>query len=245
MIFYVGVHMIAKLEQFERCMVSVNQLWKRKKPITPKEWMLDSGAFTEISKFGSYRHTAEEYVAKIQDLARYGNLVASVSRDYMCEPFILEKTGLSVLDHQRLTIEQYDILRKLLPSKHYLLPVLQGWTPQDYARHALDYGDRLDSGMWVGVGSVCRRNTDPGAIAAVLEAVKEVRPDLRIHGFGIKLTALHHARVNDLLYSSDSMAWSFAARFKDGGRGANSPTEALKYVERVRSQAIQEDLLRF
>lgn len=244
MIFYVGVHMLSKLEQFERCMVSVNQLWTRRKPILPQEWMLDSGAFTEISKFGAYRHTAEQYVSKIVELAQYGRLVASVSRDYMCEPFILEKTGLTVADHQRLTIEQYDILRKLLPSRFYLLPVLQGWTPQDYADHARAYGDRLGPNMWTGVGSVCRRNTDPGAIAAVLEAVKGVRPDLRIHGFGIKLTALHHARVYDLLYSSDSMAWSFAARFKDGGRGANSPVEALKYVNRVNSQAIQEDLLR-
>ena len=110
-------------------------------------------------------------------------------QDYMCEPFMLAKTGLTVLDHQRLTIERYDALVDeldrlfdgVVPFK--VLPVLQGFTIADYLRHIDMYGDRLTLGMWVGVGSVCKRQGRPAVIEDLLCAIKEVRPDLRLHGF--------------------------------------------------------------
>ena len=37
-------------------MVSVNTLRKRKSDFLVEDWILDSGAFTEISKYGYYRH---------------------------------------------------------------------------------------------------------------------------------------------------------------------------------------------
>jgi hypothetical protein len=65
------------------------------------------------------------------------------------------------------------------------------------------------------------------AVGAVLRAIKQVRPDLRLHGFGVKTTALRDRSVRDMLVSSDSMAWSFAAR--RGGRDANDWREALAF----------------
>ena len=44
--------------------------------------------------------------------------------------------------------------------------------------------------MWVGVGSVCNRNRNPAAIAHILSALQDERPDLRFHGFGVKRTVL-------------------------------------------------------
>jgi hypothetical protein len=82
--------------------------------------------------------------------------------------------------------------------------------------------------MWVGVGSVCKRNGRPEKILAVLSAIKAIRPDLRLHGFGVKRISLGDPRVREMLWSSDSMAWSFAARYE--GRSANSVHEALAYA---------------
>jgi hypothetical protein len=148
----------------------------------------------------------------------------------MCESFILEKTGLTIPEHQRLTIQRYD---ELLTCKTgvYILPVLQGYQPEEYVSHIKQYGDRLAKGVWVGVGSVCKRNSRPEQVEAVLKAIKRERPDLRPHGFGLKLTALKRPLVRDALWSADSMAWSFAARYE--GRNPNDWHEAQQFLERV------------
>ncbi len=143
---------------------------------------------------------------------------------------MLAKTGLTIADHQRLTIERYDALKACDLGGTYLMPVLQGYAPQDYVDHLRQYGDRIGHGAWVGVGSVCKRNGDPVAIWEVLSAIKRERPDLRLHGFGIKKTALE-TMVRELLFSADSMAWSYAARRE--GRDANDIGEAINYLTAV------------
>lgn len=76
---------------------------------------------------------------------------------------MLEKTGLTITDHQRLTIERYDELLRC-DTGVYIMPVLQGYAPKDYVSHVRQYGYRLAQGAWVGVGSVCKRNGDIRAI---------------------------------------------------------------------------------
>ncbi|MGX7709153.1 hypothetical protein [Methylobacterium sp. Gmos1] len=49
------------------------------------------------------------------------------------------------------------------------------------------------------------------------------------------MLVLLHAGVRELLYSADSMAWSFAARRQ--GRNGNDPAEAHRFVERVMAAA--------
>jgi hypothetical protein len=176
------------------------------------EWIMDSGAFTELSTHGRYRHEVHEYAAEIKRWWKCGLLLAAVSQDYMCEPFILEKTGLTVADHQRLTIERYDELHHLVWPLVYVLPVLQDYWPDEFVTHLGQYGARLKHGQWVGVGSVCKRNVDVEEIEQVLMAIRKARPDLRLHGFGLKLTALESSVVRSCLHSADSMAWSDAAR---------------------------------
>ena len=159
------------------------------------------------------------------------NLVAAVAQDYMCEPVMLAKTGLTIDDHQRLTVERYDELLTHDLGGVYVMPVLQGYDPADYARHVVAYGARLAPGAWVGVGSVCKRNGRPEAILAVLEAVRNARPDLRLHGFGLKTTSLAVQEIRDRLYSADSMAWSYAARRQ--GRNQNDWREAASFAARM------------
>jgi hypothetical protein len=232
--FYVGLHHPHDAHRFERCMVSVNRLRRRRADFPVGEWMLDSGAFTAVARDGGYRRPVEDYAAEVRRWARCGTLVAAVAQDWMCEPAVLARTGLTVRDHQRLTIERYAALVSLVPV--YVLPVLQGYRPHEYAEHIDGYGELLPPGAWVGVGSVCKRNADVGAIERVLWAIKTARPDLRLHGFGVKLTALASSLVREALHSADSMAWSYAARRQ--GRDANSWREAAAFVARIEAQPV-------
>lgn len=229
--FFCGLHQPSDAKHFDAAFISVNRLRQRKGPFEVGDWIMDSGAFTEISTHGGYRHSVAEYAAEIRRWAWNGRLLAAVAQDWMCEPWIVERTGLSVAEHQRLTVERYDALRAEDTDGIYIMPVLQGYQPADYVRHVGMYGARLGYGAWVGVGSVCKRNSSPRAVEAVLDAIKGVRPDLRLHGFGLKATALRSAFVFDALYSADSMAWSFHARRR--GRNANDWREAKRWMRGI------------
>lgn len=235
--FFVGLHQPSDARHFDAAFISVNRLRRRKGPFQVGDWIMDSGAFTEISTHGHYRHGVEEYAAEIRRWARNGTLLAAVSQDWMCEPWIVAKTGLSVHEHQRLTIERYDALLAEMTGV-YILPVLQGYAPADYVAHLAMYGDRLARGQWVGVGSVCKRNGDPKQVAAVLLAIKGARPDLQLHGFGLKTTALADPLVRSLLATADSMAWSFHAR--KNGRNGNDWNEAMRWQQAIAARPEQK-----
>lgn len=194
-------------------MISVNSLQSRKSDFSVENWILDSGAFTEVARHGGYRFGVEEYYRQICRWVRCGDLLIAVAQDWMCEPFVLERTGLTIDDHQSLTIERYDQLLKLDPPVT-IMPVLQGYRASDYLKHLQDYGDRLPLNAWVGVGSVCRRNGNPAEVADLLKTIKLIRPDLRLHGFGLKQICLENREVRECLYSCDSMAWSFPRKFQ-------------------------------
>lgn len=231
--FFTGLHQPSDARHFDACFISVNRLRNRKTSFKVGDWIMDSGAFTTIATHGGYPLPVQAYADEIQAIAgrqEHGNLLAVVAQDYMCEAWMLAKTGLTVADHQRLTIERYDALLACGVGV-YIMPVLQGYTPESYVDHLRQYGARLADGAWVGVGSICKRNGNPAAIWRVLSAVKTERPDLRLHGFGLKQTALQSWVIRDLLDSADSMAWSFAARKL--GRNANDYREALAFTDRI------------
>lgn len=237
--FFVGLDCPFHAQNFEFAFISINRIRNRKGPFKVKNWIMDSGAFTEIRDHGRYRHSIEEYAAHIRRWKDNGKLLAAVSQDYMCEQFILDKTGMTVAEHQRLTIERYDGL-VACDTGVYIMPVLQGYAPEDYVRHIREYGGRLAPGAWVGVGSVCKRNVNVASIEEVLLAIHAERPDLRLHGFGIKITALASGIVDHLLYSADSMAWSFSARKK--GRDNHDWREAKAFVDKIVTRQIQRPM---
>jgi hypothetical protein len=148
------------------------------------------------------------------------------------------RRGASAIDGNR-----YDELVWEDTAGVYIMPVLQGYAPADYVQHVHMYGvDRLAHGAWVGVGSICKRNGNPRAIEAVLLAIKAVRPDLRLHGFGLKATSLRSALVFDLLHTADSMAWSYSARM--AGRNANDWREAKRWMRGIENVPRQLTWLR-
>lgn len=238
--FYIGLHVVAHAKRFDRCMISVNRLRDRKSDFQAGEWMLDSGAFTEIKTHGHYRSEPHEYVAQVRRWSRCGRMVTAVSQDYMCEPLMVARTGLTIREHQLLTVDRYHALSRLAPDLPWM-PVLQGFAPSEYVTNILDYGRLLPHGTWVGVGSVCKRNSSPASIEDVLLAIHRARPDLRLHGFGLKKTALASGIVRQLLYSADSMAWSWSARMQ--GRNGNCPEEAEQYRRKIHDQEWQRSLM--
>lgn len=160
--------------------------------------------------------TAKEYASEVTKYANeIGQLDWCAPQDWMCEPSALKASGLTVPIHQKLTLENFLELRQRLGL--LVVPVLQGWHLDDYTRHADAYmaaGVDLTKEQTIGLGSVCRRNAE-NEIGAI---IGKLHP-LRLHGFGIKGTAF--IKYNDRLTSADSMAWSFAARYKPPLQGCN------------------------
>lgn len=211
--FYLGTDSEAWLEKAGvRLFISDRQLRKRRcQPVAIAPWSLDSGGFTELSR-PPYRWltTPGEYVERIR---RYhdeiGMLEWAAPQDWMCEPFIIERTGLTMHEHQARTVDNLLELRSLAPPVP-IIPVLQGFALGDYERHASMYADAgvdLTAEPLVGLGSVCRRQAtdEAGAIVAHFHIA-----GLALHGFGVSMRGL--ARYGSLLASADSMAWSFYAR---------------------------------
>lgn len=231
--FYIGLHQPSDARYFDRAFISVNRLRDRGS-VDCDDWIMDSGAFTELLEHGHYRASVKFYAQEVMRwVALCGpRLAAAVSQDFMCEPIILQKTGLTVLQHQRATIRRYDELL-CLTSGVYVMPVLQGYEPADYVRHLEMYGDRLPIRAYVGVGSICKRNTDVVQVIGILRRIRDQRPDLHLHGFGLKTVALSERAVWNRLYSADSMAWSYAARRE--GRDQNSRVEARRWLTALES----------
>lgn len=179
-------------------------------PRAAAPWALDSGGFTELSLHGRWTVDERCYVA---DVCRYqreiGKLAWAAPMDWMCEPHVLRKTGHDVVTHQRFTIDSYERLRWLAPDVPWI-PVLQGWSISDYWEHCEMYerrGINLHEAPVVGVGSICRRQHQLRASLILSTLAAE---GLRLHGFGLKLTALQ--AIAPSLASADSLAWSFDAR---------------------------------
>jgi hypothetical protein len=230
--FFTGCHHPSDARHFECSFLSVNAL-RRRKWFRATDWILDSGAFTEITTHGRYRRGVEDYAGEIErwTTGSTGRLLAAVAQDYMCEPAALSKTGLTVWEHQEKTIERFDALRGELLRRGcptLVMPVLQGQLPDDYVRHARMYGTRIARGDWVGVGSVCKRNGDVREVIGVLSAIRGALPGVDLHGFGLKTNAIRAPVVRVLLATADSLAWSYHARKQ--GRDGNDPREAMRWA---------------
>src|SRR3954469_21448867 len=121
MLFSPGLHHHSAAKHFPRCLASTNTIRKRKSAFEVADWVLDAGAFTELAKYGAYRHEPEEHAAEVVRWSTNGNMLRATTQDFMTEPFLLEKTGLAVEGHQRLTIERHDRIRAAVPPHSHIL----------------------------------------------------------------------------------------------------------------------------
>ena len=218
MTFWLGLHMPTHLPLagVPSC-VSFGRLRKRRRlPDPAAPVFLDSRGFSEISQHGRYTFTPAEYAAFVRRARdQWGGRLAHASiMDLMCEPPMLVKTGKSIPEHQRLTVESWLTLNGIDESLPWV-PVLQGWKCEDY-HDCLDLyeraGVRLASLPLVGLGSVCRRQGTREA-AGIVKSLY-ARGLKNLHGFGFKTAGLVSRRLRLACYlkSSDSMAWSFQGR---------------------------------
>ncbi|MET9120004.1 hypothetical protein [Streptomyces sp. NPDC004528] len=212
MTFFLGTHIPSWLATTDvPLFVSHRRLAGRRGfPRALHSWALDSGGFTEISMHGEWTTSTTDYISAVRRYSQeIGKLRWASPQDWMCEPWITEKTGLSVAEHQARTVGNYLDLRSAAPDLPFV-PVLQGWDRADYERCIELYekaGVDLAAQRVVGLGSVCRRQHMDEAADIVGDITSR---GIRVHGFGFKITGLR--KVGHLLTSSDSMAWSFHAR---------------------------------
>jgi hypothetical protein len=247
--FYLGTHMPGWLTSAPAnvpLFVSHRRLASRGPlPRIDRPWALDSGGFSELNLYGAWRTTPEEYAAAV---ARYdretGHVEWAAPQDWMVEPFMLAKTGLTVAEHQARTVANFGRLTslwaELSDDECPFMPVLQGWSRADYLECWNRYDDAgisLADYPLVGLGSVCRRQATE-EIGDVIAALKERDPDIPLHGFGVKLAGL--AAYGHMLESADSMAWSFNGRHDARLPGctahkncANCMTYALRWRDKI------------
>lgn len=252
--FYLGTHQVNWLWRdplSPYLFVSQRRLSRyRKLRAAQCDWALDSGGFTELHLHGRWVLPAVDYVASVRRyVAEIGRLQWAAPQDWMCEPSVRARTGLTVADHQQRTIESVLELRALAPEI-YWVPVLQGQSALDYLQHAEDYeraGIDLRAEALVGLGSVCRRSNDNEIVAVVREIATL---GISMHGFGVKRSGAR--RLASVLTSADSVAWSYRARRDKPLEGcthkscANCPRFAAQWVNETLSSidraTAQQDL---
>lgn len=239
--FYLGTHEVAWLSKTSvPLFISRRRLAPRRSlPRALGPWSLDSGGFTEISLNGRFTVSPLGYAREVRRFAsEIGGLAWAAPQDWMCEPDMVARSGLTVAEHQRRTIASYLELQSIAPDLPWI-PVLQGWTVWSYFSHVDAYaraGIDLAEEPLVGVGSVCRRQ-DTTAAAGIFRGLATMYK-LRLHGFGVKTTGLRAA--GDALVSADSMAWSARARRepalpgKENGMNERDPLAVIG--DRLRTQ---------
>lgn len=245
--FYLGIHHTNWLSQTDVPLFVSRRRLKDQKSFhrSAGSWALDSGGFSELSIYDGWKTTVDEF---LDDVHRFTEGVGEpdfVSQmDWMCEPIMLEKTGKTIEEHQYLTTENFLELINKEPGMP-ILPVLQGWALEDYLSH-LDLWLEAGIDLWgcglVGVGSVCRRQKTTEA-EEIFTELSDL--GLQLHGFGVKVTGLK--RYSTALSSSDSMAWSYAARHRPPLPGcahkncANCLKYALMWYNQVQSLLSREE----
>lgn len=234
----------------------------------------DSGGFTRLTKEGSWdRWPPEKFVSQARRIWHGLKRVQFFAiQDWMCEPYVIAGGGplkavgtkLSVAEHQERTVESLVTLRSMAPEIRWL-PVLQGWTRDEYLRCWALYESRgfnLAQEPLIAVGSMCRRKGEE--LRMVPPLVEELaRQGLNLHLLGVESGTLRkcvgHAR------QSDSTAWSYGAmrnhiylpecrhgtysykkmaRRVDWGNCANCPTYARRWYENQLRQLPQHLLVR-
>ena len=232
--FYYGSSWHWPLPYLPRVMLSYNMLRKIKKAweIT-MPFMMDSGAFAVIQKYGKYPYTPEEYAEGIEkwhpDIAW--------TMDYPCEPSAQKRGDYNPKKAQEMTIDNQI---KLLDLNANTQMVIQGWTINDY----LENIDRIkDHGLLtehLGIGSVCRRGQNK-EIARIIRAIHNNVPSwVKLHGFGVKVSVLKDTDARFYLHSVDSQSWGYEMRYGDwlkhqyNGKTWKDKVPNLKaYIERV------------
>ena len=179
---------------------------------------LDSGGFVAMTRYGGFRFSIRKYV----EFAASFPWTHWFQQDYCVEKEVApDKDELKTRIHHTVMAYWYtlDERDRLLDQGYTLsrpVPVLQGRQLEDYLQSA-ELHSRLIGGLppYVGIGSVCRRNSERELLSLVVGLAREL-PGVRFHLFGVKGAALQlliDEGPAEAIQSIDSMAWNDAARW--------------------------------
>lgn len=204
--YYLGDSRFNWLHQHPKCMISYYELHKRKKDINAGDAaiMIDSGAFTWSRKEEPFPVGPVEYAEKIERWSDCCDMVGCLPQDLI--PGFGDH---SIKECQEVTTQSYIDVRSALHPEINVLPILHGEWPNDYATHVEMYGDIIKPNQWVSVGGIVKHSTNQQRLVSIFRAIHSVRPDLKLHGLGMKRGALKSDRIRKYLYTADSARWAF------------------------------------
>jgi hypothetical protein len=170
---------------------------------------LDSAGFVAMKVHNGFPWTVDAYA----DLAASYPFAWRASMDLACEPQLAADQD-EIKLRQAHTVRLYSECRRAFRDRGLAdpMPVLQGWRPDDYARHV----DRFHIWTWpelVGVGSMCRRHLGgmDDLVAVVDRLDKVLPPHTKLHLFGVKSQGIAALSGHPRVASVDSMAWDMDA----------------------------------
>ena len=177
---------------------------------------IDNGAYSVFDNHGGYQSSIDEYLEYVAEASEKldGNTELKFTlRDIPCSDEILETTGMTVEEHQELAVNWHETcLQKMHEKGVDAVPVcvLQGQTPDDYARHLRMHNARGTFTPSIGVGSLAGREIDE-IREILLRVAEELGWDNRyhIHGFGLPPRAFVCEDIRSLVDSADSSKWSY------------------------------------
>lgn len=199
-------------------LISANALWRngRFRRLKPDAFgghadvALDSAGFVAMFLYGGYRWSVSDYVS----LAASWHWAWWASMDFCCEPEIARNQD-EVRERVRKTATKLIECRLEAEAQECSppMPVLQGWSPDDYLYSAELSGDLPDL---VGIGSVCRRNLsgDDGIIKILGRLDRSLPCHVGFHLFGVKGQAIQALVGHPRIRSVDSFAHDMEARRK-------------------------------
>jgi hypothetical protein len=180
----------------------------------------DSGGYVATLIWGDYRYTPDQYVAWLDTWCPDW----AATMDYCCEDEITNgKPGIVIERQQRTSEMAYRFFCDYRAARWLWIPTIQGWQPEDYARHARElrplveemkrhYGDQFR----VGIGTLCHR-ASTSLIHQIVSLVADLLPDTGLHLWGVKLGALQSPQgLPRQVVSVDTAAWAY-------GRGRKQP----------------------
>ncbi|WP_135830656.1 deazapurine DNA modification protein DpdA family protein [Halorussus halobius] len=179
-------------------------------PDLPNRVLVDSGGFQATTAWDL------SYPYSVRDLFEWAAEIGAdevALPDFACEPELHDTTP---EERVTRTVEKHcqalDVFQAE-PWPFEVLPVLQGWEPDDYRRCArlFERHDLVRDRM--AIGTVCKRD-DPSKIGEVLDACEDVLGYRRWHLFGLTLNGWKNSRLWGRFASSDTSAWNYRAESK-------------------------------
>lgn len=203
----------------ERIMISAGALWDKDRKVFRKRSLpkhaglfLDSGGFTCLNLYGDYPWSREQYLELIREIQP--DLAAIM--DYPCEPDIRRGDKfVTNLDRIEATLANTEgLLKQNISPQTTILPVIQGYTTEEYQYCIKEMSKRGLFRDYMAVGSMCRRWNPKNlreTLTAITKAIKEIAPTTKLHWFGLKITALKDPECYRGIFSFDTQAWSLGS----------------------------------